>query len=74
MDELRTPCVHRGGTGVINSPLTSEDGDTLATLCVCSECRRFWLERDGWLLSKRETMALMRSLPFGEDDGRVLAR
>lgn len=76
MDDLRTPCVHRGGPDVVTSPL-AVDGQTPADLCICRECRRFWLERNGWLLSRRETLALVRSAQIGfraEPDASELIR
>lgn len=63
MDELRTPCTHRGGPEIVSSPMPS--GENEVTLSICSQCRRFWLERDGWLLSRRETLQVIRSLPIG---------
>lgn len=38
-------------------------GRTSVDFNICKHCRRFWLERDGWLLSKRETMAILRDWP-----------
>ena len=61
MEELRQPCAHRGTSSVFTSPMETPEGSL--DLCLCSECRRFWLERNGWLLSRRETMAILRSLP-----------
>ena len=34
--------------------------------CICKQCRRFWLERDGWLLSRRETMSILRAWPLDQ--------
>lgn len=65
MDEVRTPCVHRGGPEVVASSVTSNDGADIQFL-ICKQCRRFWLEREGWLLSRREAVAVLRSWPFGE--------
>lgn len=61
MEELRQPCAHRGSSCVFTSPMDTPEGPI--DLCLCSECRRFWLERNGWLLSRREAMSLLRSLP-----------
>jgi Zn-finger nucleic acid-binding protein len=37
---------------------------------ICKQCRRFWLERDGWLLSKRETMNILREWPAADTVAR----
>lgn len=66
MDELRTPCAHRGGPDIVQSPMPTADGQGDVALNICSQCRRFWLERDGWLLSRREALQVVRSLPIAE--------
>jgi hypothetical protein len=68
MDEVRTPCEHRGTPEVLESPLPSRDGTV--SLLICRTCRRFWLERGGWLLSRREAAAVIRSLS-PEDTSRL---
>lgn len=65
MDEVRTPCSHRGGPEVVTSMVTSSEGDPIQ-FCICKQCRRFWLERDGWLLSRREAVTVLRSWPLQE--------
>lgn len=66
MEELRTPCAHRGTDAVIASTIdTSPAGDL--DICICRVCRRFWLERNGWLLSRREAAAVVRAWPLGEE-------
>jgi Zn-finger nucleic acid-binding protein len=64
MDQLRTPCVHRGTPDVLPSIVNTTEGDV--ELCICRVCRRFWLERGGWLLSRREAKLVLRSWPFAE--------
>jgi hypothetical protein len=44
------------------------------TLCICRTCRRFWLERNGWLLSRRETVTVLRNFPFTQEGIERLAR
>lgn len=61
MDDIRKPCEHRGTPAVLTSALATPQGEV--DFCICKDCRRFWLERDGWLLSQRETMSLMRNWP-----------
>lgn len=70
MEELRRPCAHRGTSEVLTSPVETPQGPI--NFCICKECRRFWLERDGWLLSRRETMTILRSWPLA--DSLELAR
>ena len=62
MDDVRTPCAHRGSSEVLESLVDTQQGPI--SLCICRSCRRFWLERNGWLLSRRETVAILRSFPF----------
>jgi hypothetical protein len=64
MDDVRTPCVHRGTAEVLESAQQTPSGPV--TLCICRTCRRFWLERNGWLLSRRETVAILKTFPFGD--------
>ena len=71
MDKLRTPCSHRGGTEVVTSTVNSPPGDEGVEFCICTICRRFWLERNGWLLSRREAMLVLRSWPFAEQLGSI---
>jgi hypothetical protein len=61
MDDLRRPCAHRGTESVLKSALPTAEGDV--EFCICRDCRRFWLERNGWLMSQRETMAILRTWP-----------
>lgn len=61
MDDLRRPCAHRGTESVLKSTLPTSQGDV--EFCICRDCRRFWLERSGWLMSQRETMQILRSWP-----------
>ncbi|HEX9695385.1 MAG TPA: hypothetical protein VGB64_03620 [Actinomycetota bacterium] len=63
MDQVRTPCSHRGGPEVSVSSVPSGKNETVQ-FCICTQCRRFWLERDGWLLSRREAIAVLRSWPI----------
>lgn len=63
MEALRKPCSHRGTPEVLTTAVQTESGSV--DFCICKECRRFWLERDGWLLSQREVMNIMRSWPDG---------
>jgi hypothetical protein len=72
MDEVRTPCSHRGSTEVLETQISTPQGGV--TLCLCRICRRPWLERNGWLLSKRETVAILRTFPFPEIGIERLAR
>lgn len=62
MDELRRPCTHRGTADVMTSLVSVASGPV--QLNICTTCRRFWLEREGWLLSKRETMGILRDWPL----------
>ena len=62
MDDLRTPCAHRGTSEVLESVVDTPQGHV--TICICRSCRRFWLERNGWLLSRRETVAILQTFPF----------
>jgi len=64
MDDLRRPCTHRGTAEVMTSQVEVAKGSV--ELNICTQCRRFWLERDGWLLSKRETMSILRDWPLHE--------
>lgn len=64
MEELRTPCAHRGGPEVLASPVPTPQQDV--SIHICQQCRRFWLERNGWLLSRRETLALLRTVAVAE--------
>jgi hypothetical protein len=71
MDELRRPCAHRGTQDVMKTALPVASGSI--EFCICRECRRFWLERNGWLLSHRETAQIMRDWPVDGPIG-TLAR
>ena len=62
MEEVRRPCDHRGTSNVLTSVMETPQG--AIDFNICKECRRFWLERDGWLLSRRETMVILRSWPL----------
>ena len=64
MEELRRPCSHRGTSDVLTSEIPTPQG--AIDFNICKQCRRFWLERDGWLLSKRETMSILRDWPMPE--------
>jgi hypothetical protein len=64
MDDVRTPCAHRGTADVLETIQQTSQGPI--TLSICRQCRRFWLERNGWLLSRRETVAILRTFPFSE--------
>ena len=70
MEDLRRPCAHRGTGDVLMSPVDTPQG--AVEFCICKQCRRFWLERDGWLLSRRETMSILRDWPM--PDSLQLAR
>jgi Zn-finger nucleic acid-binding protein len=72
VDKLRTPCSHRGGREVVTSHVSSPQGGDVE-FCICTQCRRFWLERNGWLLSRREAMVVLRAWPFAEQYG-IMAR
>ena len=72
MDDVRTPCVHRGTADVLETIQQTSQGPI--TLSICRQCRRFWLERNGWLLSRRETVAILRTFPFSEMGIEPLAR
>jgi len=61
MEALRKPCEHRGTASVLTSTVHTGNGNV--DFCICKDCRRFWLERDGWLLSQREVMNIMRAWP-----------
>lgn len=61
MEDVRKPCEHRGTDAVLTTVV--ETGHGAVEFCICKECRRFWLERGGWLLSRRETMAILRYWP-----------
>jgi hypothetical protein len=61
MEDLRRPCAHRGTADVLKSVVETTQGPV--DLCICKQCRRFWLERQGWLLSRRETMSIVRDWP-----------
>lgn len=67
MDDVRTPCAHRGSPEVLESLVETPQG--AVTICICRSCRRFWLERNGWLLSRREAMVVLRSWPFADQFG-----
>ncbi|MBI4729073.1 MAG: hypothetical protein HY775_06170 [Acidobacteria bacterium] len=62
MEDLRTPCVHRGGADVVETLMPGAEAEL--KICICKNCRRFWLERRGWLLSRRETLQVLRDWPF----------
>ena len=64
MEEVRRPCAHRGTSEVLKSVVETPQGPI--DFCICKQCRRFWLERAGWLLSRRETMTILRSWPLNE--------
>ena len=72
MDDVRTPCMHRGTPDVLESMVEMPQGPI--TLCICRTCRRFWLERNGWLLSRRETVTVLRNFPFTQEGIERLAR
>ena len=72
MDDVRTPCAHRGTSEVLESLVDTPQG--AVTMCICRVCRRFWLERNGWLLSRRETVAILRTFPFPDVGIEPLAR
>ncbi len=63
MDDVRTPCQHRGSAEILESLIQTGAPAGPVTMCICRQCRRFWLERNGWLLSRRETVAILRSVP-----------
>jgi hypothetical protein len=62
MEEVRRPCAHRGTSEVLKSIVETPQGPI--DFCICKQCRRFWLERAGWLLSRRETMTILRAWPL----------
>ena len=64
MEDVRRPCEHRGTPTVLKSKVATPQGEI--DFNICRDCRRFWLERDGWLLSKRETVSILRSWPMEE--------
>jgi hypothetical protein len=72
VEELRTPCTHRGSSSVLSSPLVSSESDV--TIHICEECRRFWLERKGWLLSRRETAQVLRTVAAPGEAPQTLVR
>ncbi|HJR18478.1 MAG TPA: hypothetical protein VJ922_02065 [Actinomycetota bacterium] len=72
MDDVRTPCAHRGSADVLESNVETPQGPI--TLCICRTCRRFWLERNGWLLSRRETVSILKTFPFTQAGIERLAR
>lgn len=72
MEDLRTPCAHRGGPEVLESAVETPQGEI--SICICRNCRRFWLERHGWLLSRRETVAILRTWPIAGAGVGSLAR
>ena len=72
MDDVRTPCAHRGSSEILESSVETPQGPV--TICICRSCRRFWLERNGWLLSRRETVAILKTFPFTDSHGDRLAR
>lgn len=72
MDDVRTPCSHRGTSEVLESVVEAPGGPI--TMCLCRSCRRFWLERNGWLLSRRETVAILKTFPFTAASMERLAR
>lgn len=49
---------------MLPSTINTPEGDV--EICICRICRRFWLERRGWLLSRREAKLVLRSWPFAE--------
>lgn len=61
MEEIRRPCDHRGTPEVLTTRMDTPQG--AVDFCICKQCRRFWLERDGWLLSRREAVVILRSWP-----------
>ena len=61
MEEVRRPCEHRGTEQILISVVQTAQGPI--DFCICKECRRFWLERGGWLLSRREAMNILRTWP-----------
>lgn len=71
MEEVRKPCAHRESDDVLKSLVATAHGTV--EFCICRECRRFWLERDGWLLSRREAVQILRSWPT-PDAAQRLAR
>lgn len=64
MEEIRRPCDHRGTSDVLTSSIETDQG--AIEFCICRQCRRFWLERNGWLLSRREAVLVLRSWPGSE--------
>ncbi len=72
MDDVRTPCAHRGSAEILESLVETPQG--AVTICICRSCRRFWLERNGWLLSRRETVAILRTFPLHDVGIERLAR
>jgi hypothetical protein len=68
-DELRRPCSHRGGAEVLASATHTPAGDI--EFCVCKVCRRFWLEHGGWLLSRRDAIAILRPWLHADEQERI---
>jgi len=56
---------------VLSSPIETPEGSI--DFNICKQCRRFWLEREGWLLSRRETVLILRNWPM-PDQAEQLAR
>ena len=71
MEEVRRPCAHRGTAEVLSSQIETPDGQI--DFNICKQCRRFWLEREGWLLSRREAVLILRNWPM-PDQPEQLAR
>ena len=61
MEEVRRPCEHRGTEKIVTTTIETVQG--AVDFCICKDCRRFWLERGGWLLSRREATTLLRTWP-----------
>ena len=68
MEEVRRPCEHRGTDEILVSVVQTAQGPI--DFCICKQCRRFWLERGGWLLSQREAMGILRTWPQMERAAR----
>lgn len=56
---------------MLASPLDVDDPGM--SIHICQDCRRFWLERNGWLLSRRETIQVLRTVRLPEA-GQTLVR
>ena len=68
MEDVRRPCEHRGTDHVLTTKVGS--ADVTVDFAICKECRRFWLERDGWLLSRREALNVLKNWPVPESLAR----